>query len=320
MNHTDSTQALSHPLPYGAGARATLHAHLSTALAACTPYEYINLAYLCFLNVLLLFFGHRVSHAPLFFAGHVVLIALTFFLPHLAEQYPSRPLVFFRHFYPFLMFFAFFEELHYIVRMVVPHWQDHYLLAFEYWLFGAHPTVWLQQFYSPLRNDLFQLAYMTYFLHLLILACLLYARREFRAFWTMMSATALGYAIGYLVAFFFPIQSPYHSLAALHTVPLEGGPFTATINFIQSFGRVHGAAFPSLHVTGSFIALFGAWRYRRWLFWAYLPTFVAMCVATVWGRYHYVSDIPAGLLTGAAAFFLAHRLTLLTPRLRSTAP
>jgi len=32
--------------------------------------------------------------------------------------------------------------------------------------------------------------------------------------------------------------------------PLDGGAITATINFIEHYGRVRGAAFPSAHVAG----------------------------------------------------------------------
>jgi membrane-associated phospholipid phosphatase len=68
---------------------------------------------------------------------------------------------------------------------------------------------------------------------------------------------------------------------------------------------VHGAAFPSLHVAGSFVALLGAREYARRLFWIFLPFFAAMCVSTVYGRYHYVADIFGGLLIGAMGFWLA---------------
>jgi hypothetical protein len=51
---------------------------------------------------------------------------------------------------------------------------------------------------------------------------------------------------------------------------LTGGFFTQLINFIERFGRVHSAALPSAHVSGSLVALLGAWHYRRWLFWIFL--------------------------------------------------
>jgi membrane-associated phospholipid phosphatase len=92
------------------------------------------------------------------------------------------------------------------------------------------------------------------------------------------------------------------------TGELTGGFFTQLINLIERFGRVHGAAFPSAHVSGSLVALLGAWRYRRWLFWMFLPFFLSMLVSTVYGRYHYVADVLGGLVTGAIGFWLGHAL------------
>jgi len=74
------------------------------------------------------------------------------------------------------------------------------------------------------------------------------------------------------------------------------------INFIEHYGRVRGAAFPSEHVAGSFAALWGAWCHRRWLFWVMLPLVLCMCVSTVYGRYHYVADILAGVITGTLGY------------------
>jgi len=38
------------------------------------------------------------------------------------------------------------------------------------------------------------------------------------------------------------------------------------------------------------------------LFWFFVPLFLLMLVATVYGRYHYVADVIAGLLVGALGF------------------
>ena len=50
----------------------------------------------------------------------------------------------------------------------------------------------------------------------------------------------------------------------------------------------------------------------RALFWVFLPCFIAMCVSTIYGRYHYIADILAGILVGAVAFLLAERLMTVT--------
>jgi membrane-associated phospholipid phosphatase len=35
-----------------------------------------------------------------------------------------------------------------------------------------------------------------------------------------------------------------------------------------------------------------------------LPVFLFMCVSTVWGRYHYVADVFAGMTTGTIGFVI----------------
>jgi membrane-associated phospholipid phosphatase len=91
-------------------------------------------------------------------------------------------------------------------------------------------------------------------------------------------------------------------------VRLSGGFCTHLINWLESYVLVHGAAFPSAHVAGSTVAILASWRYRRRLFWICLPFFLCMCVSTVYGRYHYVADVLAGLVTGAWGFHAGHWL------------
>jgi membrane-associated phospholipid phosphatase len=215
---------------------------------------------------------------------------------------------FWRHWYPHLFFLFCFEELGALVHLVIPRWQDAKLIAFDHWLTGVHPALWLQQFATPARNDFMQFAYLTYFVYLLVLGGILYHREEWHAYWSVMTYSMAAYSIGYLIAIAFPVESPWFAMARYWHEPLHGGPFTATINFIEHYGRVRGAAFPSEHVAGSFAALWGAWRHRRWLFWVMLPLVMCMCVSTLWGRYHYLADVFAGIVTGTLGYLLGRWL------------
>ncbi len=283
-------------------------------VVALGAFEWVALGYLGVSGLLIVFFYRNLSGAATYLAAHASVAALLVALSWAGS--PSRArggrfgavLRFARHWYPQAFFLFCFEELNYLAHLIFPEWFDRGLIAFDYWLLGVHPTVWLEQFASPALNDFMQMSYLTYFFYLPILAGILYHRGERRAFWAVMTSTLLAYSIGYVIAILFPIESPYHALAALQRVELTGGFFTLLINFIERFGRVHGAAFPSAHVSGSLVALLGAWRCRRWLFWIFLPFFLLMLVATVYGRYHYVADVLGGLVTGAIGFWLGHAL------------
>lgn len=278
------------------------------ALAACGPFEWVALSYLAISGTLIAAFHQNLPSAWLHLGLRVAIAAAIIGLCAAAQERTTGALRFVRHWYPQALFLFCFEELHHIVHVIHSEWFDGYLIAFDYRLTGVNPTVWLQQFARPWLNDFMQMAYLTYFFYLIVLGAILYRRREDRAFWTVMTGSIAAYSIGYVIAILLPVESPYHALRALHTVELGGGFFTRLIALIEQFGRVHGAAFPSAHVCGSFVAVLGAWRYRRWLFWVYLPFFTCMMVATVYGRYHYVADVLAGLVTGAIGFWAGEKL------------
>jgi len=269
---------------------------------ACGTFEWITLIYFSWLNTIVVLFHRNLGHAAAYFMLHLLLAAGILCLAISAKRSQNEALRFARSWYPLPLYIFFFEELQGLVHAIFPGWFDAWLVAFDYKLTGVHPSVWLARFASPGLNDFMQFAYMTYFLNLVVLPAILYVNRERLAFWTTMVSTATAQYSIYVVAVLFPIESPYHTLAALQTKRLDGGYCTALIGLIERFGRVHGAAFPSAHVAGSMVALLASWRYRPWLFWVSLPFFACMCVATVYGRYHYVADVLAGLVVGAAGF------------------
>ena len=298
-----------------------LQNELVEAWRACGVFEWIALGYMALSSGLIAIFARNLAHALRLVVAQAFVSFSILALSRIAATSEQRAIVsgqtfstrfwhFWRHWYPHLFFLFCFEELAKLVHLVNPGWQDAKLIAFDYWLTGVHPALWLEQFSTPARNDFFQFAYLTYFTYLLIVGGVLYWRRDWEAYWATMTYSAAGYAIGYCIAMFFPIESPWFAMAGMWHGDLQGGAVTATINFIEHFGRVRGAAFPSEHVAGSVAALWGAWRHRRWLFWTLLPLALCMCVSTVWGRYHYVADVLAGVATGTLGYAIGRWLMM----------
>jgi membrane-associated phospholipid phosphatase len=265
-------------------------------------FEWVTFAYLGWLNAMLALFHHNVAHAAQYFVIHCWIALGIICLAWAAAHSRNRVLRFARDWYPLPLYIFFFEELQGLVHAIFPGWFDRWLIQFDFNFAGVHPSVWLARFSTPALNDFMQFAYMTYFLYLVILPAILYAQKDRIAFWNVMVSTAIANYTIYFIAVLFPIESPYHVLAAMNTTPLTGGYFTAAIEFIERFGRVHGGAFPSAHVAGSAVAMLASWRCRRWLFWVCLPFFISMCVSTVYGRYHYIADVLAGIAVGALGF------------------
>ncbi len=302
----------------------------SAAWAACGMFEYVAFAYLGLSSALILFSAENLLHPARLLAMQASVAAVILVLSRVEARVPQRAPFgeewgektnnrvgptfaqrfwhFWRHWYPHLYFLFCFEELRLLVHLVQPGWQDAKLIAFDHWLTGVNPSLWLERFAHPALNEFMQFAYFTYFLFLLILGANLYHRREWRSYWAVMTYSAIAYSLGYIIAMLFPVQSPWFTLAGMWHNELAGGPFTALINVIEKCGRVHGAAFPSQHVAGATAALWGAWRHRRWLFWVFLPFVFCMCISTVYVRNHYVADVLGGLITGTLGYIIGRRL------------
>jgi membrane-associated phospholipid phosphatase len=287
----------------------------AAAWVSCGAFEWMAFGYFIVSSALIAMFAEHLQHPRSLLGARTLVVCLVLLLCRMqarsAEQCRgAKPTAaalwwhFWRHWYPHLFFLFCFEELARLMTLVTPNWQDSKLIAFDHWLTGVHPAIWLEQFVTPGRNELMQLAYLTYFVYLVVLGGILYYRREWHAYWSVMTYSMAGYSIGYLVAMCFPIESPWFSMAASWKAPLAGGPVTATINFIEHYGRVRGAAFPSEHVAGSIVVLWGAWRFRRWLFWVLAPMVLLMCVSTIWGRYHYIADVFGGMVTGTLGYLI----------------
>jgi membrane-associated phospholipid phosphatase len=304
------------------GLAKLLRQQLSATRAALGIFEWVALSYLGTSSALILIFAENLAQRwKLLGAQSAAAVLITAVCRAGGTWISSGPVVeqaargeepsfarkfwhFWRHWYPHLFFLFCFEEMSEMVRLIQPQWQDAKLIAFDHWLTGVNPSLWLERLAHPALNELMEFAYFTYFLFLLVLGGVLYWRREWSAYWAVMTYSAVGYALGYVIATVFPVQSPWFTFAGMWHADLAGGPFTAAINFIEKCGRVHGAAFPSQHVAGATAALLGAWRHRRWLFWVFLPLVMCMDVSTVYVRNHYVADVLAGTVTGTLGYVI----------------
>lgn len=291
-------------LPAGADSVEALEipGGLTEIWRSCGAFEWVTFAYLAWLNVILILSRRNVAHAGMYVVVHLWLCLGIICIAWTAAHSKNPVMRFVRHWYPLPLYIGFFEELQGLVHIIFPGWFDRWLIEFDYGFAGVHPSMWLARFASPAMNEFMQFAYMTYFLYLVVLPAILYAHKDRRAYWTVMVSTAVAHYSVYMIAVLFPIESPHYTLATAATESHHGGYFTATMDLIERFARVHGAAFPSAHVAGSMVALLAAYRYRRWLFWVCLPLFASMCVATVYGRYHYLADVLAGIAVGAIGF------------------
>lgn len=267
-------------------------------LLGFSPTEIVTLIYLAIVNGIVFAFRSHLTVWRRHFLAHIAIAALILGISKWRRANQSRFVHFLGLWYPLLLFIFFFEEIQHLVHIVFPGWFDSILIGLDYRLLRTDPSVWLQQHVHVWLTEYMNFAYVSYFFLTPLVGGILYYRREWSQFHVLMLSTAIAYYLCYLMFLIFPTEGPYHALSHLYRIELEGKMFTALINWVESWGRVHGGAFPSAHVAGSFVVLLCAYKFVRRLFWVLLPIVLSLFVSTVYGRYHYVSDVIGGLIAG----------------------
>jgi len=103
-----------------------------------------------------------------------------------------------------------------------------------------------------------------------------------------------------------PITEIQAGMLSIHHQMIAGGPQFVSMNGSQILATGLGAM-PSLHAGGSFLFLWFAWRYERPLLVLYIPLFAFICVEAIASRWHYVIDLPVGILLARGCIALAFR-------------
>jgi membrane-associated phospholipid phosphatase len=245
--------------------------------------------------ILILLLRHRVPGWRVFVELHVIMIAVVLSLVLGARRFKTA-----HAWYPLVIPLVTFPEIAQLNFLFVTGWRDQFLLDLEARLFPEPPTVALSRIGSPVITEILQIGYLSYFFHLVIVAAVLYRRTDKAPFFGVIAASVLGYMLCYAIYVTFPTEGPAHTLRHLHTTPLTGGAFHWMVNLAQRAG-VHGNAFPSAHVVGAMVPLVFAWRYAPRLAVWLTPLVMLLCIGAVYDRYHYVSDVVAGIPLGAAA-------------------
>jgi membrane-associated phospholipid phosphatase len=261
--------------------------------------DWLFLFYFVSTGVLILFQHQKIPCAGLLLILRAVGMVLIVLLASLSAR--SRVSRFLHDWYPLVLPIATFEEVALLSRHVRPGWRDHALLKLEGKIFPVPPTVWFSNRASRWLTELLQAGYFSYFVLLIIVGGVLYVGADKEPFYGVMAANTLSYLICYAVFILFPTEGPAHTLAGMHAQPLPGGPFHWLVTFIQRHAGVHGNAFPSSHVAAAVVAVSYAWRYAPELGALLTPFLVLLCVAAVYDRYHYFSDVAAGFVVGLAA-------------------
>ena len=280
--------------------------------------DYATQAYIALVGLLILFFHNSTVRGwPWLLGAHAAGLVLIHGLIQVhARRKPGRVLEFLRHFYPVLLYTAFFIETGSLNRMFYPHYLDPVVARWEQSLFGCQPSVLFMEKLPQLAiSELFYASYCSYYFMVGGVGIALFLRSR-QQFFHYVSVLSFVFYVCYLIYVLLPIIGPrafFHQVEGYSLPPatqqlavtdaypqaLQAGVFFRLMHWVYRVFESPGAALPSSHVAVALCTVFFSFRYLRRIRYVHLAVAVLLCLSTVYCRYHYVLDVLAGLVAAA---------------------
>lgn len=301
--------------------------------------DYVTQAYLLVVaGLILIGHNHTVAHWQALVAAHLVGVVLihALLLGH-ASHPGSRALDFLRHFYPIILYTGFYRETGMLNRMFVADYLDAHFIQLDQRLFGFQPCLsFMDRLPYLWISEIFYGAYFSYYLMIFGVGLALYLRDR-RQFFHYVSVASFVFYVCYLTYICLPVMGPraffreidgfrlpdeVQAYAATPTYPdsVKAGACYQLMAWVYRHFEGPGAAFPSSHVAIATVTLWFSFLYLRRIRFYHLAVVTLLCLSTVYGRYHYVIDVLAGILTTLTLVPLGNYLYARSQRADPAAP
>jgi membrane-associated phospholipid phosphatase len=210
-----------------------------------------------------------------------------------------------RLFYPLVLIAFFYEILGYQMFLIHPHSFDSQINNFEMAIVGFDSSFALQPLMTTFLNELMSFSYISYYFLTIVTVSFMIGFRRWYSLERTVLAASLAFYVSYIIFLLYPVMGPRFYLQSIYYLPLHGPFFTPLAQLIVHSGGLKGGAMPSSHCAVALVLIyFLAHEWRRTKI-PLLTLFVLICISTVYGRYHYISDVVAGLIIGAVSIIAA---------------
>jgi membrane-associated phospholipid phosphatase len=257
----------------------------------------------CLLMVLLIGvwgrpFGQYLS-SMLFYAGMAAVAAT---ITRCVDPTKNRWLAFVRLGYPAVMFTFFYWQTGHLMFLFFNGFFDWQLVTFEHMIFGGDPSLYIDQhLLNVWLNEVLSFCYFAYYPMLPAFVLAVFLKKDDNVLKEFLAVTCLTFFASYLLFALYPVEGPRWHFAQEYTNAIDGPVFRQLVNLVIANGAVHGGAMPSSHTGVAFVIMVFCFRYYRRWGWILLPVVLGLAAGTVWGRFHYVSDVVVGVAIAALA-------------------
>jgi len=273
------------------------------------PFLGLTILFLFGLILLTLFFRGQIPRWHSLFLRYVLWSGLVFALKLSSDRkVMGRAGNFFHDFSPILFIILIYESLGDLIQHLHPD-IDPCLIRIDFFIFGVHPTIWMEKWIVHWFTDIMSFAYISYYFLPVILVTVLYLKNRREGLMESIFVLTFGYYVSFVGYILFPAIGPRYAMAHLYSIPLEGSLLTDLVReVLNAIEHNKRDCMPSGHTQIVLIVLFLAYRYERFLFYIFFPLVCGLILSTVYLRYHYVIDLFVGASLAVGCMIIGPRL------------
>ncbi len=272
--------------------------------------DFVVVIFYLFLTIVNLVFSGNVKEWYLLIPMNIVVVNLVAATAKWNGNSQTKLSKIVHYWYPVPLIFITFKELYLMIKPIRHVDYDYLLIKIDHWMFGADPTVVLHKIAFPLLTEFLQIVYATFYFLPMILAVSLYLNKKYLETDYAIFAVIYGFFVSYIGYFFLPAIGPrftLHNFAATN-LELPGIFLTNFLREIINSGEsipagtlnpqllVQRDVFPSGHTMMTAIVMYLSVKFNSKAKWFLVVCGSLLIFSTVYLRYHYVVDLPGGLL------------------------
>jgi len=266
------------------------------------PFDYLVMGYCTLMVLLILVLGRPLGEYFWELAFYIGTVVLAFVIRRYVDETRGRLHAFVRLLYPAAMFTLFYTATGGTMFLLFDHFLDSSLVTFERALFGVNLTLFIDQhLLNVWATEIFSLTYFCYYFMIPGFLIILFVRKDYEVIKISLTAICLTFFVSYLLFFLYPIEGPRYFFSGSYINAVEGLLFRHLVEMVINNGAVRGGCMPSTHFAVALVILMHCFRLYRRIGWSLLPINVGLAIGTVWGRFHYISDVFVGGAIGAIA-------------------
>jgi len=266
--------------------------------------------YLFILTFTILIFHTRIYQWYFYVCLHILMIILIFTAIQWLDNQKNPFLQWLRDWYIIIILPLLYWDLKPFLHMITLKEFDPIILKIDQALFGISPNIWVQQYVSPVLTEIMQISYSIYWITIPLGGTIFYFNKKKILYEYLLHLITITFFISYFIFIFFPVAGPRFFIANQIRVSYKGLFFTKFLRSFMKEAGFRGGAFPSSHVAVAVVILIFTFRFKpKIAVFVLLPLVIALSLATIYGQYHYFTDVLAGLTMGITIGWIGTRYT-----------